>query len=112
MDGMKEMNKDGYLKEVESRLLRMFKGAKEGHKAHAIERHRLEGFMQAGVFLDLTSNDELSSIMEQKHVEVFGMSISERESEMQEGWKGVKKMDYSYFDKPTFERKSQIPDAD
>ena len=45
------MNKDEFLHEVEKRLSKMFTASKEGYKAAPVERHRLEGFMQAGGFI-------------------------------------------------------------
>lgn len=42
--------------ELVRRIERMCRASKEGYKASALERHRLEGFIEAGVFLGLTTN--------------------------------------------------------
>ena len=40
------MHKDQFLEEVAFRLRNYFKASKEGHKSD-VERHRIEGFMEA-----------------------------------------------------------------
>ena len=57
------MNRENYLNEVEKRLNRLFTASKEGYKAAPAERHRLEGFMAAGVFMGLVTNAELAKVM-------------------------------------------------
>ncbi len=93
-----------FKKEVEKRFQRLFKASKDGYKLPDMERHRLAGFIQAGVFLNLTSNAEMQALMDAVHVSVFGQTISERQESLSITWndEGV---DYSHFDQPTFERK-------
>jgi len=96
-------NKGKYLQEVENRLVRMFKASKDGHKASSIERHRLEGFMQAGAFLGLAPSEELKFLMNRVHVDVFGKTIQERESE-QSTPQIPESIDYSQYEQPAYER--------
>lgn len=94
---------EAFLSETQMRLNRMFSASKAGYKMPAMERHRLEGFMQAGVFLGLTSNEELTILMEQVHFSVFGMSINERKASKPTQWQD-ERMDYSRYESPTYER--------
>ena len=50
---------DRFKNEVERRFTAMFKASKEGFKAPDIERQRLAGFIQTGVFLGLATNAEM-----------------------------------------------------
>lgn len=59
--------------------------------------------MQAGVFMEMTTNAELSDLMEKVHQEVFGKSIKERQEESHSRKDEV--LDYSQYDQPTYERK-------
>ena len=98
------MNREKYLKEVEKRLNRIFIASKEGYKVPSVERHRLEGFMSAGVYMGLVTNAELAKAMNENHVSVFGKTIQERKTELTGNWQ-EEAIDYSYYDQPTFERK-------
>lgn len=97
------MDKATFLSEIESRLTRIFKASKEGYQSLDTERHRLEGFINAGVFLGLTSNVEIKAMMEQVHQKVFGQSIKERREKKPGVWSD-ESTDYDYYDIPTFER--------
>ena len=96
-------SREDYLGEVETRLARMFRASKDGHKASPVERHRLEGFIQAGSFLGLASKSELQSLMERVHLDVFGKSIEERQSDQSALWNSETK-DYSEYEAPAYER--------
>jgi len=98
-----KIDKDRYLLEIESRLGKLFRASKEGYKSPDSERHRLEGFINAGVFLGITSNQEVSAIMARVHQSVFGVSIEQRNQQQSATWpeSGI---DYDYYDIPTFER--------
>lgn len=99
------MNKESYLNEIEKRLRLLFKASKEGYKSSPTQRHRLEGFMQAGAFLGLANNAELKVLMEAVHLEIFHKSISERKVELAGSWDN-EVIDYSQYEQPTFERKN------
>ncbi len=62
--------------------------------------------MQAGVFLDLASNNELQEIMENIHISIHGKTIQERREEQPSLWQ-EQSLDYSEYDQPTYERKSR-----
>ncbi len=98
------MNRENYINEVEKRLNRMFLASKDGYKAPSIERHRLEGFMNAGVFIGIITNDELSKLMDKIHFSVFGKTIQQRIIDLPDSWQ-EEITDYSQYDQPTYERK-------
>ncbi len=100
------MGRENYISEVEKRLNRIFIASKEGYKVPAVERHRLEGFMHAGVYMDLVTNAELAKVMNDIHVSVFGKTIQQRKAELP-GNRQEEAIDYSYYDQPTFERKDK-----
>jgi hypothetical protein len=92
-----------FIEEAKKRLLTMFNNSKQRIKASDAERFRLQGFMQAGVFLGLSSNSELKQLMEEMHQQVFSMSIRERRLQ-QEAGRIAEGIDYSLYDQPTYSR--------
>jgi hypothetical protein len=105
------MNRENYLNEVEKRLNRIFTASKEGYKVSPVERHRLEGFMAAGVFMGLVTNAELAKVMNDIHVRLFGKTIQQRKAELPGSWQ-EEGIDYSFYDQPTFERKDGLNSID
>ena len=101
-------DKEDYLREVENRLTRMFRASRDGHKAAPADRHRFEGFMQAGTFLGLAGGDELKSLMNRVHVDIFGKTIQDRESE-QSAPQVPESIDYSQYEESTYEREKCTP---
>jgi hypothetical protein len=99
------MDREDYINEVAARLSRMFRASKEGFKPPAADRHRLEGFMQAGVFLGLARHSELNALMNEIHTEVFGKSIEERRRESADSWPS-EMIDYTAYEQPTYARKA------
>ncbi|WP_237066725.1 hypothetical protein [Microbulbifer guangxiensis] len=93
-----------FLSEVEARLLRLFSCSKSGYRISPQERHRLEGFMQAGVFLGLTDNSALGVLMERCHQTVFNKSIAERRAENPIN-AGYERIDYSPYEQPAYTRR-------
>lgn len=98
------MNKDTFITEVEKRLSLIFKSARDGYKPSLTDKNRLEGFIQAGVFLGVVEKSEMAELMERIHFAVFGKSIADRKAERSTLWSD-ETFDYSQFDSPTFERK-------
>jgi hypothetical protein len=97
------MDKNDYLAEVSRRLTQLFKASKEGYKIPDIDRHRLEGFMQAGIFMKVATPAEMSKLLEDVHYLVFEKTIPERKSEKSTNWSDIE-IDYDKFDSPTFLR--------
>jgi hypothetical protein len=97
------MDKNEYLAEVSNRLTKLFKASKEGYKIPDIDRHRLEGFMQAGIFLQVATPAEMSKLLEDVHYSIFGKTIKERKSEVSASWSDIE-INYDKFDSPTYLR--------
>ncbi|WP_295797238.1 hypothetical protein [uncultured Microbulbifer sp.] len=98
------MNKDIFIAEVSRRFEQLFKLSKNGYRTPDVERHRLEGFTQAGIFLGITDRPELERIMEDVHLRIFGKTIAERKAESISPWV-FDAIDYSAYEYPTYERK-------
>ena len=97
------MDKNNYLTEVSDRLNKMFRASIEGYKIPDIDRHRLEGFISAGIFMKITTLGEMTNLMEQTHYTVFGKTIEERRSDKTISWADIE-IDYDKFDQPTYLR--------
>ena len=97
------MDKSDYMAEIRNRLNKIFRASAEGYKVPDIDRHRLEGFMQAGVFLKIVTPAEMTRLLEEVHYSVFGKTIKERKSEKSESWSDFD-INYDKFDSPTYLR--------
>ena len=100
------MNKVDFINEVEKRLNQIFSASKEGYKSSPEDRHRLEGFMHAGVFMGIATNAELAEFMDKIHVRIFGKTIQQRKTELASNWR-EETIDYGQYEQPTFERKNK-----
>lgn len=97
------MDKSDYLKEVGERLNKVFRASKEGYTIPEIERHRLEGFIQAGVFMKVATQAEMSKLLEDTHYSIFGKTTQERKVEKAASWSDFD-IRYVNYDSPTFLR--------
>ena len=97
------MNKQNFLSEVQDKLINIFNASKEGYKVPEVQRYRLEGFIHAGVFMELVSNVEIQELMNETHLSIFNMTIEERKQKKGAAWND-ESIDYSQYDMPTFER--------
>jgi len=97
------LHKDKFINEVKHRLKTIFNSSKEGYRVLSIEKHRVEGFMQAGIFLGLVTNDELYDVMQEVHMSVFEMSIEARQKLNEIKWNDDQ-IDYGGYDIPSFIR--------
>ncbi|MBC8209628.1 MAG: hypothetical protein H8E21_01075 [Gammaproteobacteria bacterium] len=97
------MKREQYLAEVKHRLEHIFAASRDGYRVPSSQRHRLEGFMQAGVFLGLASTQELSRLMQELHFDVYGKTIEDRKHAQPVLWQD-QSIDYNEYDQPTYER--------
>jgi hypothetical protein len=97
------MDKERFIAEVTNRLTKLFRASKEGYKIAGSERHRLEGFIHAGIFMEVATTIEMSKLLENLHYSVFGKTIQGRKSEKAASWSDFD-INYDNFDSPTFLR--------
>ena len=64
----------------------------------------VEGYMQVGLLLEITSSDELDEIIQESHYKIFEMSVEERKKK----YKTKMKIDENDLDIPTFIRDGKI----
>tara|TARA_R110001592_G_scaffold117996_4_gene320264 strand:- start:1663 stop:1977 length:315 start_codon:yes stop_codon:yes gene_type:complete len=103
---MNEMDKNDlrrkFLQSVESQLTQFYTHQKEYGKQDESAKRHVEGFMYAGVVLELTMNAELKEVMERIYYDVFGMTPLERKLMKEKGEE--EEMDWSYYDTPPKQR--------
>ena len=97
------LHKDKFINEVKHCLKTIFNSSKEGYRVLNVEKHRVEGFMQAGVFLEIVTNDELHDVMQNVHMSVFEMSIEARQKINEIKWNDDQ-IDYGGYEIPSFLR--------
>ena len=96
-------DKEKFTQEVERRLQRLFSASKDGYKPPNIERHRLTGFIHAGVFMGIATNKEMHTLMEVTHYSIFKKTIKERKETQQISWEDHD-INYDQYEQPTYER--------
>jgi hypothetical protein len=103
-DAMKQdsSKKKLFLNAVEKQLTQLYINQKERGKQDEDTKHHIEGFMHAGIIMELTSNDELSKIMERIYYDVFGMTPIERKLQKEKGVED--EIDWSLYDIPPSQR--------
>ncbi|MGI9275167.1 MAG: hypothetical protein ACR2PT_10035 [Endozoicomonas sp.] len=100
------MNKHRFLREVTRQIEAIYRSKKAGTSPGEKEKHRCEGFMQAGVYMRIVTNDDLNELMEKKHVEILGETIEERRRREREKTSWPRDIiNYSEYESPAFERK-------
>jgi len=72
--------KEKFLKNLEQQLHETMNTAKTGLKISAADKYRCEGFMQAGVELEIVSDEEIQQLIKTVHESVYGESIIARRS--------------------------------
>jgi hypothetical protein len=91
-----------YQEELESRIARMCRLSAEGYKSTPMERHRLEGFIQAGVFLGLTSNSDVQTLLDKVYLAVCGKPLKEAGAHVIE-WE-ANSNSYKHYEAPAYLR--------
>ncbi|MGB0845889.1 MAG: hypothetical protein ACPGSM_04150 [Thiolinea sp.] len=76
--------KEKFLNALREQLHEAFTAAKSGMRVSAEDKYRCEGFMQAGVAMELVTDDEVAKLINSVHLSVYGQSIAERRS-MEQG---------------------------
>ena len=101
---MAETERDQFVRESERRLRAMYRAIAQGVQYTEVERARLTGFMQAGLFLGLATKGEFDQLVARIHLEELGETMEERRNCKGEQWISDQP-DFSQYDRPTFERK-------
>jgi len=97
------MDKQDFLTSCYQQLLAIFEKAKNYQKDDK-QKHRTEGYIQAGKVMGLITNDEVQAIMDKAHFEVFVETIESRKSRKASLKEAIERGDDSYIDIPAYER--------
>jgi hypothetical protein len=86
-------------------LLQLFYGTKDLNSAYRKKlESKIDGFIAAGILIDLISKPELQTIIDTEHMTAFGMTRNERREKLKFQSKGVA-IDWDIYDIPTIHRK-------
>ncbi len=98
------MDKAKFTQECHRQLLEHFALVKI-QKVDKAMKHRIQGFINAGEFLNLVTRDEAISIIDETHYEIFGMTKEQRKARKEEIQNSIKGDDFSVFDEPAMGRR-------
>lgn len=65
-------------------------------------KHHVEGFMYAGIVMEVATNEELISMIDRIYFATFGMTSTERKLQKEKG--ELEEVDWSIYDTPTSQR--------
>ena len=86
-------------------LLQLFYGTKDLNSAYRKKlESKIDGFIAAGILIDLISKPELQAIIDTEHMSAFGMTRDERREKLKFQLKGAA-IDWDIYDIPTIHRK-------
>lgn len=101
------MDKESYKYECYRQLLTHFELVKK-QQVDEDMKHRIQGFINAGEFLNLVTRDEAIKVIDDAHFKVFGISKEQRKAQREEIKLAIKNYDESFFDVPAIERKAKM----
>ena len=86
-------------------LLQLFYGTKDLNSTYRKKlESKVDGFIVAGILIDLISKPELQTIIDTEHMSAFGMTRDERREKLKFQSKGAA-IDWDIYDIPTIHRK-------
>lgn len=97
------MDKAKFTQECHRQLLEHFALVKI-QKVDEAMKHRIQGFINAGEFLNLVTRDEAISIIDTAHHEIFGMTKEQRKARREAIKLSIRGDDFSIFDAPAIDR--------
>jgi len=97
------MDKQLFIDSCSTQLIDIFQKAKD-HQKDDRQKHRIEGFLQAGKFTGMITDEEAISLMEKAHYEVFGETIASRKSRKTSLKEAIARGDDDYINIPAYER--------
>lgn len=101
---MTVLQQDLFLITLEAQFRDLFQASKAG-KNNSEQRLRAQGFIHAGELLQLCTRQQVQQLMEKVHLDVFGISITERKPSAQARRQQALQLgDYAYFEEPAFNR--------
>ena len=100
----KQTQKSKYIAGIKD-LLRLFYGTKDLNSAYRKKlEFKIDGFIAAGILIDLISKPELQIVIDTEHMSAFGMTRNERREKLKFQSKGAT-IDWDIYDIPTIHRK-------
>jgi len=97
------MDKKTFIDSCYTQLVCIFQKAKN-HQKDDKQKHRTEGFLQAGKFTGMITDEEAISLMEKAHYEIFSEAIESRKSRKINLKAAIAQGDDEYIDIPAYER--------
>ena len=86
-------------------LLQLFYGTKDLNSAYRKKlESKVDGFIAAGILIDLIYKPELQIVIDTEHMSAFGMTRNERREKLKFQSKGAT-IDWDIYDIPTIHRK-------
>ena len=85
-------------------LLQLFYGTKDLNSAYRKKlESKVDGFIAAGILIDMISKQDLQKVIDEEHMAAFGMTRTERREKLKFESKGPE-IDWDIYDIPTIHR--------
>jgi HD-GYP domain-containing protein (c-di-GMP phosphodiesterase class II) len=99
------MEQDNFKQECHRQLLEHFNLVKK-QKVDDAMKHRIQGFINAGEFLNIVTREQAIQIIDIAHLEVFGVTKEQRKAHKDIVKAVINGKDNSVFDIPAINRRS------
>ncbi|MBT7444807.1 MAG: hypothetical protein HN790_12685 [Methylococcales bacterium] len=101
------MNHNRYITTLKSEFSSVFTQLKTHGKSNDKDRHRAEGFLHAARVLEIMSDQDIQSLMDTVHFDIFKMTIEQRKQQQKSQQHELTDEFYKLLDLPTFIREHQ-----
>ena len=99
-----QLRKEIFIESLRNRVGHLYVYGESHPDEKDLIAHKLDGFLEAGLLLQIFSKDQLQQVIDEEHVNVFGMSREERAKKMQKEGISPESVDWSAYDAPASER--------
>lgn len=97
-------HRTSYLNAIKDHLTELYSLQDSASETYQRLKNRLDGFIHAGLVIDIVSHDEVQKIVEKEHMRVFGMTVKQRGIELKLDSRTAE-VDWDLYDTPTIHRK-------
>ena len=102
-----QLKKELYLESIRKRARHLYVYGESHPDEKDLIAHKLDGFLEAGLLLQIFNKDQLQQVIDEEHVTIFGMSRKERVKKRQQEGISPASADWSAYDAPATERVMQ-----
>ena len=99
-----QLRKEIFIESLRNRVDHLYVYGESHPDEKDLIARKLDGFLEAGLLLQIFSKDQLQKVIDEEHLTIFGMSREERAKKRQQEGTSPESADWSAYDAPATER--------